>query len=325
MQNSYLAFAQDKETEAMVIYGKAEDSYNEGNYQDVLTKLKRVEQILAAPNSKILYLKAKSLNKLIINKSGSQKEYENTLNSFFEIVNKETFSVEKYTEMVELNLDWQELKLKLKEEEFRSYQAILNNQLPDIANLNNFVIEYPESKYIKVLQEDYAKKNQAQKQKELQIQKEKEAQKIKEDEEYESFINSDDANDIEKVDKFIKSRPSDRFQKELYARYDQLSERKLELKNSLGKYRNKIKTRTGWSVAMVGIGAYLLIGDNQELLYPGLASVAVGIAILTSIIGPSKKIKAIKNKARKEGFNLGVNPILNPFNKNYGLCINLNF
>lgn len=157
-QNINLVSAQDIETEAKVIYGKAEDSYNEGNYKDALSKISQVEQIFESPNAKVLYLKAKTLHQLILLKFGFQNEYEITLNKFFEVVNKETFSIEKYTEMVELNLDWKELKVQLKSEEFQLYQKILNIATPEVNLVENFNSQFPNSNYIKELQEDLRKK-----------------------------------------------------------------------------------------------------------------------------------------------------------------------
>jgi hypothetical protein len=112
-----------------------------------------------------LYLKAKTLNQLILVKNGSQNEYEITLNKFFEIVNKETFSVEKYTEMIELNIDWKELKVKLKTEEFELYQKILKIPTAENTLVENFNSQFPHSNYLKELQEDLRKKTSINKQK----------------------------------------------------------------------------------------------------------------------------------------------------------------
>jgi hypothetical protein len=90
-----------------------------------------------------------------------QNEYESTLNGFFKLANKENYSIEKYYEIVDLNSDWGVLKEHIQTEEFQQYKKIIQSTKPENTLVENYINQFPDSKYINELQNDLRKKTNA--------------------------------------------------------------------------------------------------------------------------------------------------------------------
>jgi outer membrane protein assembly factor BamD (BamD/ComL family) len=75
--------AQDANLEAKVLYTKAEEAFNSGNYTESLKQLDNVENTLGATNSRILYLKANCYNNLLKTDWRYADKLSATLNQFF--------------------------------------------------------------------------------------------------------------------------------------------------------------------------------------------------------------------------------------------------
>ncbi len=162
--------AQDAETQAIVMYGKAEQLYNENKYDEALTKLNQAEKLLDTTNTKILYLKANILNQLMTKNSSFESDFEKVLALFFTIVDKETYSKDKYIEMVGMDMDWKETKEKRRKAEQDFFNSIYNKPEITVEDLQSFnqTIPYASNSNKKLLSDKYQQQQKKLKEREEQ-------------------------------------------------------------------------------------------------------------------------------------------------------------
>jgi hypothetical protein len=135
----HLSYAQDASLEAKVFYAKAEENYNNANYQEALKNLSSVEDLLGATNSKVLYLKANTYNALLANDWTYNTKLSMTLKQFFEITDQSKYPQDKYMDMVTLNLD-----LKSKTQEYESDFLNVKNSSNE-AQITSYIKKFPKS------------------------------------------------------------------------------------------------------------------------------------------------------------------------------------
>lgn len=139
------AFAQDNSDIAIALFQKAENAYNIADYETALSSLKRAEQTLGSTNTKILYLKIKTLDMLAKVDGNSATDLQLTLSTFFKLADKNTYPQYKYSEMVIIKVD---LMQKLQEEE-DAYLKAKNSKI--VSDYNAFFSQYPTSRYVQEL------------------------------------------------------------------------------------------------------------------------------------------------------------------------------
>lgn len=147
---SYL-FSQDKSEIAVALYQKAENFFNQTEYESAYTILLQAEENLGSTNTKILYLKAKSLQQLIKADGKFLPALKQTLDAFYARVKKQTYSQEKYNEMVLLSTELQ----KLVAEEENTYNAIRASN--NIDDYDAFYAKFPSSIFRQNLDANYDK------------------------------------------------------------------------------------------------------------------------------------------------------------------------
>jgi len=151
--------AQDKSSEAKVIFSKAEDLFNDSEYEDCIEKLEECEVLLKATNTKILFLKVKSLNILAKTDPVYIGDLQSSIEAFFKMIgNKSDYPQEKYLEIVEINLESKKLTSIHKEIFERSNYLLSNWKTVSIADISNFLSENPKYKYKKSLEDKLALK-----------------------------------------------------------------------------------------------------------------------------------------------------------------------
>lgn len=144
-----MALAQDKNTEATVYYGKAEEDYNNGQYKSALDEIKSAENLLGSTNPRLLYLKIEAYDKLVP-ADWSFTEYERAaLGDFFNTVDKAKYPKEKYLEITNLSID---LKDKMTRYE-QDYTVVSGSN--NLSDYTAFFAKYPNSKHAKELKPGY--------------------------------------------------------------------------------------------------------------------------------------------------------------------------
>lgn len=153
--------AQDLETEAKLLFIRAEELYNEGQFTDCLSKLKQAEINLNGANVKILFLKAHTLEKLT-NESWSKYsgQLKDCIDEFYSKVDKSTYSTEKYMEFSSLSL-----RFKAKQKRYAD-EFLRLNENTDLEGFKGYMTEFAgtenlnklKSKYTPLLEEDAKKK-----------------------------------------------------------------------------------------------------------------------------------------------------------------------
>jgi len=106
--------AQDADMQAQAYYTRAEDYYNTGTvvaYEDCLRELLKAEKALGNTNSKILYLKTITLDKLVA-QAGIHyiADLDSSVSHFFRITDSKTFPAEKYYQAIFIRDHAAELK-----------------------------------------------------------------------------------------------------------------------------------------------------------------------------------------------------------------------
>jgi hypothetical protein len=133
--------AQDVQTEAKILYSQAEDLLNQDKYKESIQKLISIENTLGSTNPKILYLKIQNYHRLI---KMDWNEYENLRSSilkFFELVDKSTYSPDKYLEISAISMNVKEKKNKYEEDFLRLSEG------KDFLGFKTFLSEFPNSDY----------------------------------------------------------------------------------------------------------------------------------------------------------------------------------
>lgn len=114
----------DKEIEAKLRFTNAEEYFNEGSligYENSLIELTNAETILNKTNSKILYLKIKSLNNLYSeNDFYYVYDLDTALKLFFSVTNSKEYPIEKYSEILNIK------------NSFISFQKLIGEQFKSI-------------------------------------------------------------------------------------------------------------------------------------------------------------------------------------------------
>ncbi len=158
--SSTLLYAQDKDLQATAYYIKAEAAYNNNNFNETVSYLNQAETLLGGPNQKTLYLKIYALNELTQNSSSRMTELKQALETFFDIVDKNTYSTEKYLEITNIFLEQKEREQKMKEEaqaeealfkeEAQAEEALFKyvKESTNLDDVNGFLNRYPNSKFI---------------------------------------------------------------------------------------------------------------------------------------------------------------------------------
>lgn len=141
--------AQDVQTEAKILFSQAEDLLNQDKYKESIQKLNSIENALGSTNPKILYLKIQNYQRLI---KTDWNEYENLRSSilnFFELVDKSTYSPDKYLEISAISMNIKEKKNKYEADFLRLSEG------KDFLGFKTFIIEFPNSDYALKLQTIY--------------------------------------------------------------------------------------------------------------------------------------------------------------------------
>src|ERR1700693_1375216 len=115
-----LCFSQTNNEEAMALYQKAEQQYENKKYEDCNNTLVRIYNLLGSWNVKILYLIIKSTFESV-DFPGRQdhdpnikynimyyegwKQLTNQIDLFFKMVNKNNYPPEKYSEILNIKLE----------------------------------------------------------------------------------------------------------------------------------------------------------------------------------------------------------------------------
>ncbi|HRE50110.1 MAG TPA: hypothetical protein PK339_01725 [Flavitalea sp.] len=135
--------AQDNSSRAENAYFKAEEFFSNNDYGSALTQLAEAERLLGATNPKIMYFKIQILRSQFLQSSNNYPLLRGSINRFFEIVNKETFSPEKYREIIRLQSDLDDFKRSDSIASARLLEngglAALNDYLSKTPNTFNFV------------------------------------------------------------------------------------------------------------------------------------------------------------------------------------------
>lgn len=145
-------YAQDPQTEARILYNQAEELLNEGKYKESLQKLTNAEEVLSTTNPKILYLKIQNYDRIVSSDWNESKKLQTLITTFFETVDKSTYSPEKYLEISSISLKLKD-KTQLYEAEFTKLSSGNNYD-----GYKKFVNEFPNSDYSKRLRTAYQEK-----------------------------------------------------------------------------------------------------------------------------------------------------------------------
>ncbi len=105
----FAGFAQSKDDEAIVLYQRAEQQYENKQYMDCEGSLRKIHDTFGAWNVKVLYLYIKNVQNgiqdgIYLNNYSNALLLHNAVDSFFSIV-KENYPHEKYQEMVGIKID----------------------------------------------------------------------------------------------------------------------------------------------------------------------------------------------------------------------------
>ena len=146
---SFVSRAQDKNTQAIVYYNKAETAYNGASYEDALNYLTKAETLLGASNSKILYLKVKTLDLLSKIDASRIKELQRAIAQFFQNVDQVTYPKDKYIEITTIDIDLKD-RLGSEDEDYKKIRDFNN-----VNELENYLTKHPTSKYDGALRPKY--------------------------------------------------------------------------------------------------------------------------------------------------------------------------
>lgn len=145
-------YAQDPQTEARILYNQAEELLNEGKYKESLQKLTNAEEVLRTTNPKILYLKIQNYDRIVSSDWNESRKLQTLITTFFETVDKSTYSPEKYMEISSISL-----KLKDKTQQYEAEFTKLSSG-NNYDGYKKFVNEFPNSDYTKKLRTVYQEK-----------------------------------------------------------------------------------------------------------------------------------------------------------------------
>jgi len=136
-------YAQDKSSLAENAYFRAEEFFSNNDYGNALIQLAEAERLLGSTNPKIMYFKIQVLKAQFLQSSNNYPLLRNSISRFFEITNKETFSSEKYREIIRLQSDLDDFKRSDSIASARLLESgglsALNNYLSKTPNTFNFV------------------------------------------------------------------------------------------------------------------------------------------------------------------------------------------
>ncbi len=141
--------AQDKNTQAIVYYNKAETAFNGASYEDALNYLTKAEDLLGASNTKILYLKVKTLDLLAKIDASRIKELQRALAQFFQNVDQVSYPKDKYIEITTIDVDLKD-RLGSENEDYKKIKDFNN-----ISELESYLTKHPASKYDRQLRPKY--------------------------------------------------------------------------------------------------------------------------------------------------------------------------
>lgn len=130
-------YAQDKSALAENAYFRAEEFFSNNDYGNALIQLAEAERLLGSTNPKIMYFKIQVLKSQFLQSSNNYPLLRNSISRFFEITNKETFSPEKYREIIRLQSDLDDFK---KSDSIASMRLLENG---DLSALNNYLSKTP--------------------------------------------------------------------------------------------------------------------------------------------------------------------------------------
>ena len=133
--------AQDKSTIALSLFKKAETAYTQGEFETAIDNLDQAEQTLGSTTANILYIKIKTLDTLEKYDAKYRLPLQKSVDAFFKMADKKTYSKSKYTEVEDISLFLQQMSQE--EEEKYNNLASSNN----IYDYDDFFMKFPDSKH----------------------------------------------------------------------------------------------------------------------------------------------------------------------------------
>lgn len=100
--SSVFLWAQDNNSKAVTLYVQAEENYGKQAYSIAVDELNQALHLLNSPNSKLLFLKIKSLEPIYRSSREYTVDLDSSLNVFFRITDKASYPEEKYFDILKV-------------------------------------------------------------------------------------------------------------------------------------------------------------------------------------------------------------------------------